>query len=66
MLLPLRSLWEKTGPPPPGPFIPHASGVAVIYQLGMAWALDGPGGRIVMPEPHTIGANGETNGLCPR
>jgi len=37
MLLALRSLWESQAPPPP--FIPSAAGVAVIYQLGMGWAL---------------------------
>jgi len=51
MLLALRSLWEKQPPPSSPPFIPSASGVAVIYQLGPGWALDAPGGLIKMENP---------------
>jgi hypothetical protein len=42
MLLALRALWESEAPPPP--FIPIASGVAVIYQFGPGWAHNAPGG----------------------
>ena len=51
MLLALRSLWENQAPPPPPPFIPSSSGVAVIYKLGMGYALDAPAGTIKMQNP---------------
>jgi hypothetical protein len=43
MLLARRSLWESQAPPPP--FIPSPSGVAVIYEFGPGWDLNGSGGR---------------------